>query len=60
MANHDWIKRAVRHPGALRRALKARPGRPIPRRRLVAAAKKSGILGQRARLALTLRRWARR
>jgi hypothetical protein len=53
--NTRWIQRAVKKPGVLRRALTARPGKPIPRRRLESAARKAGLLGRRARLALTLR-----
>jgi hypothetical protein len=40
----------------LRKTLGAKAGQPIPRAKLVAAAKKSGKTGQRARLALSLRR----
>jgi hypothetical protein len=57
-----WIQKAI-HPrkeGALRRTLGAKKGKPIPLGTLKAAAKKSGVTGQRARLALTLRRLAHR
>lgn len=54
MAN-NFIKSAIKHPGALRRTLGAKKGQPIPRKKLVAAAKKDGVTGRRARLALTLR-----
>jgi len=54
MAN--WIAGAIKHPGALHRDLGMAQGKKIPRERLVAAAKKAGVVGKRARLAMTLRR----
>jgi len=51
-----WIAGAIKKPGALRRALGAKKGEPIPATKLRAAAKKPGKVGQRARLALTLRK----
>ena len=51
----NWIKGAIKHPGALRSELGAKPGKPIPAGKLKAAAKSKGKLGQRARLAETLR-----
>lgn len=60
MARKKWIKKAIKHPGALRRQLKVKKGRKIPIKRLRAAAKKKGKLGKRARLALTLRRLRRK
>ena len=51
----NWIKKAVsKHPGALRRALGAKVGKNISKSKLRKAAKKGGVLGKRARLALTL------
>ncbi len=47
-----WIQKAIKKPGALRKQLGATNG--IPKKKLRAAAKKKGKLGQRARLALTL------
>jgi hypothetical protein len=49
-----WIHKAIKKPGALRRELGAKPGKPIAKGKLRAAAKKGGKTGQRARLALTL------
>jgi len=49
-----WIQKAIKKPGALRKQLGAKPGKPIPASKLTAAAKKPGKLGQRARLAKTL------
>jgi len=52
----DGIQKAVRKPGALRRQLKVPEGKKIPLALLRAAAKADGKLGQRARLALALRK----
>jgi hypothetical protein len=51
----NWIAEAVKKPGALRKELGAKAGKPIPAGKLEAAAKKPGKLGQRARLAMTLK-----
>lgn len=51
---HDWIKAAIKHKGALHKQLGISQGKKIPHSTLVAAAKRPGILGQRARLAMTL------
>ena len=50
-----WVQKAVKKPGALRAQLGAKEGKPIPTKKLAMAAKKPGKLGQRARLAKTLR-----
>ena len=50
-----WIKEAIKKPGALRSALGVKEGKTIPAKKLAAAAKKSGKMGQRARLAQTLK-----
>jgi hypothetical protein len=55
MAN--WIKGAVKKPGALRKSLGVKAGEKIPTAKLNAAAKKPGKLGQRARLAKTFRKF---
>jgi len=52
----NWIKDAIKKPGALRSALGAKKGEPIPAKALAAAAKKPGKLGQRARFAETLKK----
>ena len=59
MAKKRWIQKAIKRPGALRKSLKIKKGQKIPLKKLQAAAKKSGKLGKRARLALTLRRLRR-
>lgn len=51
----NWIAEAVKKPGALRKQLGAKAGEPIPAGKLEAAAKAPGKLGQRARLAMTLK-----
>jgi hypothetical protein len=55
-----WIQKAIKKPGALRKALKAKEDEPIPAGKLKAAAKKPGKIGKRARLALTLKKLAKR
>ena len=50
-----WIQGAIKKPGALRATLGAKKGKPIPVKKLAAAAKKGGVTGQRARLAQTLK-----
>ena len=54
-AKKNWIAGAIKKPGALRKELGAKPGKPIPAAKLEAAAKKPGKLGQRARFAMTLK-----
>ena len=51
----NFIQEAIKKPGALRKALGAKKGEPIPAKKLAAAAKKPGKMGQRARLAQTLK-----
>ena len=53
MAN--WIAGAIKKPGALRKSLGVKKGEDIPEKKLKSAAKKPGKLGQRARLAETLK-----
>jgi hypothetical protein len=55
MATKNWIKDAIKKPGALRKDLGVKEGKTIPAKKLTAAAKKPGKLGQRARLAETLK-----
>ena len=55
-AKKNWIKGAIKKPGALRKELGVKKGKKIPAKKLAAAAKKGGKLGQRARLAKTLRK----
>ena len=51
----EWIQSAIKKPGALRSALGAKKGEPIPAKKLAKAAKAPGKLGQRARFAQVLK-----
>jgi len=50
-----WIQKAIKKPGSLRKSLGVKKGQDIPAKKLNTAAKKKGKLGQRARLAKTLK-----
>lgn len=52
----NWIKGAIKHPGALHRELGIPEGKKIPTSKLNKAAKAGGKLGKRARLAKTLKK----
>ena len=54
-AKGGWIKDAIKKPGALRESLGVKSGEPIPAKKLAKAAKAPGKMGQRARLAQTLK-----
>jgi len=51
-----WIQKAIKKPGALRSALGVKEGKIIPSGKLAKAAKAPGKMGQRARLAQTLKK----
>lgn len=53
----NWIAKAIKKPGALRKELHVKEGKKIPEKKLDKAAKAGGKEGQRARLAKTLRRF---
>ena len=55
MAGKKFIQEAIKKPGALRSALGAKKGEPIPAKKLAKAAKAPGKLGQRARFAELLK-----
>ena len=55
MATKNWIAGAIKKPGALHKEMGVPQGKKIPAKKLAAAAKKPGKLGQRARLAETLK-----
>lgn len=57
MAKKHFIKDAIKHPGALRKELGAKDGKPIPAKKLEKAADKGGKLGARARFAEQLKRF---
>jgi len=52
----NWIKDAIKKPGALRESLGVKEGKTIPAKTLAKAAKAPGKMGQRARLAQTLKK----
>jgi hypothetical protein len=51
-----WIQKAIKKPGALRASMGVKKGETIPPAKLAKAAKAPGKMGQRARLAQTLRK----
>jgi len=51
-----WIQEAIKKPGALKKSLGVKEGEKIPAKKLVKAAKAPGKIGQRARLAETLKK----
>ncbi len=51
----NWIKGAIKKPGALRKSLGMKVGQKIPAKTLATAANKPGKMGQRARFAQRLR-----
>ena len=51
-----WIQSAIKKPGALRKSLGVKTGEKIPAGKLAKAAKAPGKMGQRARLAQTLKK----
>jgi hypothetical protein len=51
----DWIAGAIKHPGALHKQLGVPQGEKIPAKKLAKAAQAGGKLGERARLAQTLK-----
>lgn len=57
-SSKKWIQAAISpsKKGSLRRSLKVKKGQDIPLTKLEGAAKKKGITGKRARLAMTLRK----
>jgi hypothetical protein len=51
-----WIQGAIKKPGALHKQMGVPQGQKIPAAKLAKAAKGGGKLGQRARLAQTLKK----
>jgi len=51
-----WIQKAIKKPGALRQAMGVKKGENIPAGKLAKVAKAPGKMGQRARLAMTLKK----
>jgi hypothetical protein len=56
MMAKNWIAGAIKAPGSLRKSLGVKGDKPIPAKKLAAAAKAPGKMGQRARLAQTLKK----
>jgi hypothetical protein len=56
MKKGGFIKDAIKKPGALRKSLGVKKGEKIPESKLAKAAKAPGKMGQRARLAQTLKK----
>lgn len=56
----NFIQKAIKKPGALRKSLGIKKGKDIPAKTLAKAAKKKGKTGQRARLAQTLKKLGKR
>ncbi len=54
-SDKNWIQKAIKKPGSLRKSLGVKKGQKIPASKLNKAAKKGGKLGQRAKLAKTLK-----
>lgn len=52
----NFIQKAIKKPGQLHKDLGVPQGKKIPAEKLAAAAKKPGKVGQRARLAVTLKK----
>jgi hypothetical protein len=55
MATKNWIAGAIKKPGALKTSLGVKQGETNPAKKLAKAAKAPGKMGQRARLAETLK-----
>lgn len=51
----NWISGAIKHKGALHKQLHVPQGKTIPAASLRRASEQGGKLGQRARLAMTLK-----
>lgn len=52
----NFIQKAIKKPGQLHKDLGVPQGKKIPEEKLAEAAKKPGKVGQRARLAQTLKK----
>jgi hypothetical protein len=55
MKKNNFIKDAIKKPGALRKAMGTKKGETIPAKKLAAATKAPGKMGQRARFAEMLK-----
>ena len=55
-----WIQKAIKYPGALRKALGIKSESTIAQSTLMKTAKKKGKMGRMARLAMTLKKLGKR
>jgi hypothetical protein len=55
MKKNNFIKDAIKKPGALRKSMGVKKGETIPAKKLAAATKAPGKMGQRARFAEMLK-----
>jgi hypothetical protein len=55
MKKNNFIKEAIKKPGALRKSMGVKKGETIPAKKLDAATKAPGKMGQRARFAEMLK-----
>jgi len=55
MKKDNFIKDAIKKPGALRKSMGVKKGETIPTKKLAAATKAPGKMGQRARFAEMLK-----
>ena len=55
MKKNNFIKEAIKKPGALRKSMGVQKGETIPAKKLAAATKAPGKVGQRARFAEMLK-----
>ena len=53
----NWIQKAIKKKGTLRKAAGVKAGKKIPAKTLNKLEKKKGVTGKRARLAKTLRKF---
>jgi len=56
-AKKNWVAGAIKRPGQLHRDLGVPQGQKIPASKLHAAEERGGKIGQRARLAETMKGW---
>lgn len=55
-----WIQEAIKKPGALKKSMGVKEDEKIPAKKLAKAAKAPGKMGQRARLADTLKKMSKK
>lgn len=59
-AKKNWVQGAIKRPGQLHRDLGVPQGQKIPAAKLASAAKRDDKIGQRARLAETMKGWKKK